>query len=73
MLRVPPPKKCLEANQRAGADVYLWLEMQRHFSALMGEVLADLAEGATADADVATFGLSRFADGYPDSEHILGR
>jgi len=43
------------------------------FSALMGEVLADLAEGATADADVATFGLSRFADGYPDSEHILGR
>jgi sarcosine oxidase len=43
------------------------------FSALMGEVLADLAEGASADADVATFGLARFAAGYPDEEHILGR
>jgi glycine/D-amino acid oxidase-like deaminating enzyme len=43
------------------------------FSALMGEVLADLAEGAVADADVASFGLARFADGYPDEEHVLGR
>lgn len=43
------------------------------FSALMGEVLADLAEGATPDADVATFGLSRFADGVPDEPHVLGR
>jgi glycine/D-amino acid oxidase-like deaminating enzyme len=31
------------------------------FSALMGPVLADLAEGATADADIAAFGLARFA------------
>jgi sarcosine oxidase len=31
------------------------------FSALMGPVLADLAEGRTADADVASFGLARFA------------
>lgn len=30
------------------------------FSALMGEILADLAEGATPDADVASFGLHRF-------------
>lgn len=43
------------------------------FSALMGEVLADLAEGATPDADIATFGLSRFADGVPDEPHVLGR
>jgi len=43
------------------------------FSALLGEVLADLAEGATADPDVASFGLARFADGYPDDEHVLGR
>ncbi len=33
------------------------------FSALMGLVLADLAEGRAPDADVATFGLARFADG----------
>jgi sarcosine oxidase len=31
------------------------------FSALMGLVLADLAEGATPDPDVASFGMSRFA------------
>jgi sarcosine oxidase len=31
------------------------------FSALMGLVLADLAEGRTPDADVASFGLARFA------------
>jgi glycine/D-amino acid oxidase-like deaminating enzyme len=31
------------------------------FSALMGELLADLAEGASADPDLATFGLARFA------------
>jgi sarcosine oxidase len=43
------------------------------FSALMGEVLADLAEGATPDADVATFGLARFTDGYPSEDHVLGR
>ena len=43
------------------------------FSALMGEVLADLAEGATPDPDVATFGLARFADGYPEIPHVLGR
>jgi glycine/D-amino acid oxidase-like deaminating enzyme len=30
------------------------------FSALMGEVLADLAEGADPDADVACLGLARF-------------
>jgi sarcosine oxidase len=31
------------------------------FSALMGHVLSDLAEGKTPDADVATFGLARLA------------
>jgi sarcosine oxidase len=31
------------------------------FSALMGLVLADLAEGRTPDPDVASFGLARFA------------
>jgi sarcosine oxidase len=31
------------------------------FSALMGPVLADLAEGRTPDPDVAAFGLARFA------------
>lgn len=42
------------------------------FSALMGLVLADLAEGRTPDADVATFHLDRFG---PDVEftHVLGR
>ncbi len=45
------------------------------FSALMGLVLADLAEGRAADEDVATFGLARFADGFPDPSvpHTLGR
>lgn len=43
------------------------------FSAVMGEILADLAEGRPADADVATFGLARFADGYPVASHVLGR
>jgi glycine/D-amino acid oxidase-like deaminating enzyme len=33
------------------------------FSALMGLILADLAEGNAPDADVATFGLARFANG----------
>ncbi len=43
------------------------------FSALMGTVLADLAEGRPADPDVATFALSRFAHGVPDRPHVLGR
>jgi sarcosine oxidase len=43
------------------------------FSALMGLVLAELAEGRSPDADVATFGLSRFDDGVPDAPHVLGR
>ena len=44
------------------------------FSALMGLVLADLAEGAPPDADVATFGLARFADRFePARPHLLGR
>ena len=33
------------------------------FSALMGELLADLAEGVPPDPDVASFGLGRFAVG----------
>jgi sarcosine oxidase len=36
------------------------------FSALMGELLADLAQGQQPDADVASFGLARFADGVPE-------
>lgn len=44
------------------------------FSAVVGEVLADLAEGRAPDEDVATFGLARFADGAPTStDHVLGR
>ena len=43
------------------------------FSALMGEVLADLAEGGAPDADVATFGIARFDTGFPDQPHVLGR
>lgn len=46
------------------------------FSALMGLVLADLAEGRTPDADVASFGLGRFAAGWGpgvDTPHVLGR
>jgi sarcosine oxidase len=42
------------------------------FSALMGEVLADLAEGLTPDEDVASFGLARFAD-RPAPRPALGR
>jgi len=43
------------------------------FSALMGLVLADLAEGETPDDDVASFSLERFADGVELREHVLGR
>ncbi|GAA4288495.1 NAD(P)/FAD-dependent oxidoreductase [Georgenia daeguensis] len=43
------------------------------FSALMGIVLADLAEGATPDDDVASFSLERFAGGAELREHLLGR
>jgi sarcosine oxidase len=45
------------------------------YSALMGEVLADLAEGRTPDADVAALSLARFSDGVPErtGPHALGR
>jgi glycine/D-amino acid oxidase-like deaminating enzyme len=45
------------------------------YSALMGDVLADLAEGRTADPDVAAFGLSRFGAGLASGwePHVLGR
>jgi glycine/D-amino acid oxidase-like deaminating enzyme len=45
------------------------------FSALMGEVLADLAEGATPDDDIAALSAARFADGLParSGPHVLGR
>lgn len=43
------------------------------FSALMGEVLADLAEGRSPDPDVASFGLARFERGIPEQPHVLGR
>ncbi|GAB7071776.1 hypothetical protein JCM12141A_60650 [Mycolicibacterium hodleri] len=45
------------------------------YSALMGEVLADLAEGRTPDEDVAALSLARFADGAParSGPHVLGR
>ncbi|MFD1719715.1 FAD-dependent oxidoreductase [Georgenia deserti] len=43
------------------------------FSALMGEILADLAEGATPDEDVATFTLDRFGDDVELQDHVLGR
>lgn len=42
------------------------------FSALMGELLADLAEGGTPDPDVASFGLSRF-DAGAGPRPALGR
>ena len=46
------------------------------FSALMGIVLADLAQGKEADEDVASFGLKRF-EGLPlgdgGGRHVLGR
>jgi sarcosine oxidase len=43
------------------------------FSALMGLVLADLAEGDAPDADVASFGLRRCSDPIrPAPTHVLG-
>jgi sarcosine oxidase len=43
------------------------------FSALMGLVLADLATGANADPDVASFGLHRFAQPVESAaSHVLG-
>jgi glycine/D-amino acid oxidase-like deaminating enzyme len=43
------------------------------YSALMGLVLADLAEGATPDDDIAWFGLGRFRDGTADLRpRVLG-
>jgi hypothetical protein len=29
--------------------------------------------GPAPDADIATFGLARFAAGFPDRPHVLGR
>lgn len=45
------------------------------YSALMGEVLADLAEGRTPHDDIAALSSARFADGVPtrDGPHALGR
>ncbi|MBP3086155.1 FAD-dependent oxidoreductase [Mycolicibacterium fortuitum] len=45
------------------------------YSALMGEVLADLAEGRVPDADVAAWSLARFAQAVPSrtGPHVLGR
>jgi glycine/D-amino acid oxidase-like deaminating enzyme len=45
------------------------------FSALMGEVLADLAEGATPDDDIAALSAARFVNGVPERSgpHVLGR
>jgi sarcosine oxidase len=46
------------------------------FSALMGLVLADLAEGRRVDDDVRTFSLARFGDTPPafgPTPHVLGR
>lgn len=45
------------------------------FSALMGEVLADLAEGINPGDDVAALSLARFAEGLPEraGPHALGR
>lgn len=43
------------------------------FSALMGLLLADLAEGGPVDPDVASFGLSRFTPGHEPRPHVLGR
>jgi sarcosine oxidase len=45
------------------------------FSALMGEVLADLAENNNPDTDVAALSLARFAEGVPERSgpHALGR
>jgi glycine/D-amino acid oxidase-like deaminating enzyme len=45
------------------------------FSALMGEVLADLVEGRTPDDDIAALAPSRFAGGIASQRgpHVLGR
>jgi sarcosine oxidase len=44
------------------------------FSALMGPLLADLAEDRPVDADVAAFGLARLAGGVaPAGRHVVGR
>ena len=44
------------------------------FSALMGLVLADLAEGLPVDPDILPFGLARFSsDGAMHGHHVLGR
>ncbi|WP_234820770.1 FAD-dependent oxidoreductase [Mycolicibacterium goodii] len=45
------------------------------YSALMGEVLADLAEGRPADPDVAAMSMARFDEGLPvhTGPHALGR
>ena len=46
------------------------------FSALMGDVLADLAEGRRPDPDVAALGMSRFSDGvarHRSQPHVMGR
>ncbi|WP_447924541.1 NAD(P)/FAD-dependent oxidoreductase [Georgenia muralis] len=43
------------------------------FSALMGLVLADLAEGRSPDADVAAFSLARLDGLAPVTTHVLGR
>jgi glycine/D-amino acid oxidase-like deaminating enzyme len=42
------------------------------FSALMGIVLADLAEGRSPDGDVATFGLGRFRPAAEFAPPALG-
>jgi sarcosine oxidase len=45
------------------------------YSALMGEILADLTEGVTPDADVAALSAARFSGGLPERSgpHVLGR
>jgi sarcosine oxidase len=44
------------------------------YSALMGDVLADLAEGTPPDDDIAWFGLHRFRDGTADLRpRVLGQ
>ncbi len=46
------------------------------YSALMGDVLADLAEGLPPDPDIAALGLSRFSSGIPSTNsgvHVMGR
>jgi glycine/D-amino acid oxidase-like deaminating enzyme len=43
------------------------------FSALMGEVLADLAEGSNPDDDIGSFSLARFGGAPPQQRPSLGR